>query len=89
MQRLALVEGERAGELLAGKAWAAAATAAWASDRSPWGIAPMTSPVTGLVASKVSPEALGLQAPPTNISRTVAGDDSAVDMRPPRVVIGA
>ncbi len=72
-----------------GKASAAAATAAWASERSPCGIAPMTSPVTGLVASKVSPEALGLQAPPTNISWTVAGDDSAVDMRPPRVVVGA
>ena len=49
----------------------------------------MTSPVAGLVASKVSPEALGLHAPPTNISRTVAGEDSAVDMRPPRVVGGA
>jgi hypothetical protein len=49
----------------------------------------MTSPVAGLVASNVSPEALGLQAPPTNIPRTVAGDDSAVDMRPPRVVGGA
>jgi hypothetical protein len=52
-------------------------------------MAPMTSPVPGLVASKVSPEALGLQAPPTNIPWTVAGDDSAVDMPPPRVVGGA
>ena len=44
---------------------------ALASPRSPCGTVAITSPVAGLVASNVSPLALGCQLPPTNICCTV------------------
>src|SRR4051794_6983298 len=58
----------------------AAAIAARASSRSPWGTVAITSPVAGLVVSAVAPVRAARHAPPTNISTCVL---VALIRRPP------
>src|SRR5690242_5895003 len=49
----------------------AAAIAARASSRSPWGTVAITSPVAGLAVSAVAPVRAARHSPPTNISTCV------------------